>query len=190
MAKFGLERTGKFGGQGGSGFFGLRHRNTAHIRFLYNNASDVEGYAVHVVNLNGKNRYIDCLCGENENKDRCPLCKAGLRTEVRFFVPVYDEDTGEVLTWDRGKTFGRRLESLFAKYATNAPLAATCFTVTREINEEGYPYYTIKPDYCDGTEVDELPEYGQSIYGRLVLVKTAEEMEDYLLYGDFYDDEY
>ena len=189
MAKFSLDRTEKFGGQGGGGFFTLKNRNTANIRFLYNSVKDVEGYSVHNLKINGKSRYVDCLCGENEDKEKCPFCKAGMLTEVRFLVPVYDEDTGMVYTWDRGKSFGRRLEKLFNKYAEEEPLSATCFKVTREINAEGFPYYSIKPEYSDGTTVDELPDYGQSVYGTLVLVKTAEEMNEYLMYGDFYDED-
>ena len=189
MAKFGLDRAENFGGQGGAGFFSFKGRNTAHIRFLYDNVRDVEGYAVHEVELNGKKRYVDCLRGANDTVDKCPLCGAGNWAQVKYFVPVYDEDLGLVLTWDRGKSFGRRLEKLFEKYAAEKPLCSTCFTVTKEINEEGYPYYTFKPYYTDGAELDELPEYGKSVYGNLVLVKTAEEMKDYLTYGDFYEDE-
>lgn len=189
MARFGLNRAEQFGGKGGAGFFGLKGRNTAHIRFLYDDVSEVEGYAVHEIELNGKKRYVDCLRGEHDGTDKCPLCREGNWAQVKYFVPVYDEDTGLVLTWDRGKAFGRRLEKLFAKYATETSLCATCFTVTREINEEGMPYVSIKPDYSDDTELDELPEYTGNIYGNLVLVKTAEEMEEYLEYGDFYSDD-
>lgn len=189
MAKFGLNRAEQFGGQGGGGFLSFKHRDIARIRFLYNRASDVEGYSVHNVKLNGKTRYVDCLCGEDGDKSKCPLCKAGLWTEVRFFVPVYDEDTEQVLTWDRGKTFGNRLERLFKRYGTEQPLSATCFKVSREINSEGFPYYTIEPEYSDGATVEEFPEYGQSVYGSLVLLKTAEEMESYLKYGDFFSED-
>ena len=188
MAKFGLNKADQFGGQGGGGFLTFKHRDTAHIRFLYNKASDVEAYSVHTIKLNGKNRYVDCLRGEHDDKDKCPLCKAGYWTEVRYFVPVYDEDTDQVLTWDRGKSFGRRLEKLFNKYAEGQPLSATCFTVNREVNVEGYPYYTIEPSYTDGAEVDEFPMYNANVYGSLVLMKTAEELDGYLKYGDFYDE--
>ena len=189
MARFGLDRAEQFGGQGGAGFFRLKGRNTAHIRFLYDDVSEVEGYAVHEIDLGGKKRYVDCLRGEHDSVDKCPLCREGNWTQVKYFVPVYDEDMDMVLTWDKGKSFGKRLEKLFAKYATEKPLCSTCFTVTREINEEGFPYYTIKPDYNDGSVLEELPEYTCNVYGNLVLQKTAEEIEEYLEYGDFYDED-
>lgn len=188
MARFGIDKAENFGGQGGAGFFSLKRRNTARVRFLYNNINDVEGYAVHEVELNGKKRYVDCLRGAHDTVDKCPLCKAGNWAQVKYFVPVYDEDLDIVLTWDRGKSFGKRLEKLFTKYATETPLCATCFTLTREINEEGFPYYSFKPEYNDKAELDELPEYGRSVYGNLVLVKSAEEMENYLMNGDFFDE--
>ena len=39
------------------------------------------------------------------------------------------------------------------------------------------------------TELDELPEYTCNVYGNLVLQKTAEEMEEYMEYGDFYGED-
>ena len=189
MARFDLNRAEQFGGQGGAGFFRLKGRYEAHIRFLYNDIRDVEGYAVHEIDLNGKKRYVDCLRGINDSKDVCPLCREGSFVQVKFFVPVYDEDLDQVLTWDRGKSFGRRLEKLFEKYAEEEPLCATCFTVTKETNEDGVNYYTFKPDYNDGAELDELPEYATSVYGNLVLQKSAEDLEEYLEYGDFWDED-
>ena len=44
MARFGLDKAENYGGQGGAGFFSLKGRNMAHVRFLYNNIKDVEGY--------------------------------------------------------------------------------------------------------------------------------------------------
>lgn len=189
MARFNLNRADDFGGQGGAGFFRLKGRHEAHIRFLYNDISEVEGYAVHEIDLDGKKRYVDCLCGPDDSKDKCPLCREGNWVQVRYFVPVYDEDLDQVLTWDRGKAFGRRLEKLFEKYAEEEPLCATSFTVTRAFNEDGTAYYPIDYDYDDGAELSDFPEYTQVIYGRLVLRKTAEEIEEYLEYGDFWDDE-
>ncbi len=189
MARFGLDRAEQFGGQGGAGFFGLKGRKTAHIRFLYNEISEVEGYAVHEIELGGKKRYVDCLRGEHDGIDKCPLCREGNWVQVKYFVPVYDEDLDQVFTWDRGKAFGRRLEKLFSKYAAEEPLCATSFAVTKETNDEGATYLSIKADYNDGTELDELPEYTAPVYGKLVLEKTAEEMEEYLEYGDFFGED-
>lgn len=189
MARFGLNRAEQFGGQGGAGFFGLKGRKEAHIRFLYDDVSDVEGYAVHEIELNGKKRYVDCLRGEHDGVNKCPLCREGEWVQVKYFVPVYDEDLRQVLTWDRGKTFGRRLEKLFEKYAAEEPLCSTCFTVTKEVNDEGTTSLSIKPDYNDGAELDEFPEYTTQVYGTLVLKKTTEEIEEYLEYGDFYDED-
>lgn len=189
MAKFGLDKAEFYGGQGGGGFLSFKHRETARIRLLYNSVSDVEGYAVHNVELGGKKRYVDCLCGADGDKSKCPLCMAGFFTEVRYFVPVFDEDTGAVLTWDRGRTYGKILRNLFRDYAAEKPLTSTCFRVTREINVQGFPFYSITPEFTDDTTASDLPDYNANVYGKLVLVKTAEEMQNYLDYGDFYGEE-
>ncbi|MBR4994099.1 MAG: hypothetical protein IKY04_07590, partial [Lachnospiraceae bacterium] len=137
--------------------------------------------------LNGKKRYVDCLCSGDGNKDKCPFCKARMWSQVKFFIPVYDEDNDAVYTWERGKTYGPKLRELFEKHAKEEPLSATSFTVTREINAEGYAYYTIEPEFTDGATVEEFPDFNRNVYGKLILLKTAEEMECYLKYGDFYD---
>ena len=187
MARFGLDRAEQFGGQGGGGFFKLSYGVTAHIRFLYNSISEVEGYSVHAVQLNGKKRYVDCLRGANDDKDKCPFCKTGMYAEVKYFVPIYDEDKNCVFTWERGKAFGKKIESLFSDYAANEALCATCFNVTKEKDTNGLTHITIEPGCSDGAEVDDYLEVPLKVYGNLVLVKTAGEMEYYMEYGDFRD---
>ncbi len=189
MARFNLDKAEFFGGQGGGGFLSFKHRDTARIRILYNSINDVEGYAVHSVELNGKKRYVDCLRGAHEPTRKCPLCRAGYFTEVKYLIPVYDEDSGMVLTWDRGKTYGDKIKSLFKYCAEGESLASICFRVTKEINVKGVPFYTFEPEYSDGATTADLPEYNSDIYGGLILLKTAEEMEDYLEYGDFYGED-
>ena len=97
MARFNLDKAEFFGGQGGGGFLSFKHRDTARIRILYNSINDVEGYAVHSVELNGKKRYVDCLRGAHEPTRKCPLCRAGYFTEVKYLIPVYDEDIDDIV---------------------------------------------------------------------------------------------
>ena len=68
-------------------------------------------------------------------------------------------------------------------------LASICFKVTKEINEKGVPYYTFDPVFSDGATTYDLPEYNSNVYGGLILLKSSEEMEDYLAYGDFYGED-
>ena len=51
-----------YGGQGGGGYFRLKNdHDTAQVRFLYDSIDDVQGYAVHEIQVGDKKRYVNCL---------------------------------------------------------------------------------------------------------------------------------
>ena len=77
MAKFNADTVDKYGGHGGAGYFSLKNdKDVARVRFLYNSADDIEGYAVHEVEIDGKKRYVNCLREYNQPLDTCPFCAA------------------------------------------------------------------------------------------------------------------
>ena len=63
MARFKAGEEEHYGGQGGTGFFTISNdKEVKRVRFMYNNVNDVEGYAVHRVEIgDGKFRYVNCL---------------------------------------------------------------------------------------------------------------------------------
>ena len=79
MARFSYEEAENYGGNGGHGFFALQNDgDVARVRFMYNKLEDIEGYAVHQIELNGKKRYVNCLREYGHPVDDCPLCKKGM----------------------------------------------------------------------------------------------------------------
>ena len=78
MARFGINDADNYGNNGGSSFFSLKNdKDTASVRFMYNGLEDVEGYAVHKVEIEGKTRYVNCIREYNEPRSKCPLCNNG-----------------------------------------------------------------------------------------------------------------
>lgn len=129
MAKFSVNDAENYGGNGGGNFFSLKNdKDVATVRFMYNTIEDVEGYAVHEVEVDGKKRYVNCLRSYNEPVDKCPLCTARYKVLAKLFVMLYDVDAEEVKVWDRGKTFFSKLSSLCARYN---PLVSTPFEIER-----------------------------------------------------------
>ncbi len=187
MAKFNASELDNYGGQGGGAFFALKNdKDIANIRFMYESLEDVEGYAVHEIEVDGKKRYVNCLRTYNEPVDKCPLCAAKYRVLAKLFVLVYDIDADEVKIWDRGRTFYSKLSSLCARYN---PLVSTPFEVERN-GKKGdtnttYETYPLESDNTTLTDLPEAPE----LLGGLILDKTAEELNYYLDNGVFEEDE-
>ncbi len=186
MARFNAQEADNYGGQGGGGFFSLKNdKDVATVRFMYNTIDDVEGYAVHEIEVDGRKRYVNCLREYNQPVDDCPLCAAKQRVIAKVFVPVYDEETQEIKIWDRGKTFFSKLSSLCARYN---PLVSTPFEIERN-GKKGdtsttYETYSLATDDLTLEDFPEVPE----LLGTLILDKTYEELEFYLGNGYFEED--
>jgi hypothetical protein len=186
MARFNVNDAENYGGQGGGGFFSLKKdKEVAKIRLLYNGIEDVQGDSVHEVDLNGKKRYVNCLRAYGDPIDKCPLCAAGKFVQVKYFVPIYNIDTGSVQTWERGKKFGAKLTSICSRFPN---------TVTHifEVERNGQPNDTSTT--YEIYETGDTPEVSledfeiPNVIGGIVLDKTADEMQTYLDTGSFGED--
>ena len=183
MARFGVNDAEKYGGQGGAGYFSLKNdKDTARVRFLFDSIEDVEGYAVHQVEIDGKKRYVNCLREYGQPISDCPFCAAKMFTSAKYFVPVYNIDEDRNQTWERGKKFGGKLTSMCARYPH---LMTHIFEVERngKAGDTATTYEIYEVDHTPDVTMEdfEVPE----ILGTVVLDKTAEEMEYFLECGEF-----
>ena len=178
----------QYGGSGGGGDFSLKDDgDTARVRFMYNDINDVEGYAVHEVEIDGKKRYVNCLREYNSPIDDCPFCRERKRQVAKIFVPIYNVDTDRVQVWERGKKFISEISGLIARYSSaDTPFCSQVFEIERQGKKGStstqYGKYPV--DRPDGTTLDDLPEL-PNILGGLVLDKSAEDMEYFLEEGYF-----
>lgn len=187
MARFSAKDADNYGGQGGGGFFSLKDdKDTAVVRFMYNTLDDVEGYAVHEIEVDGKKRYVNCLRDYNEPVENCPLCAARMKVLAKLFVHVYDVDSEEVKIWDRGKTFFSKLSSLCNRYN---PLVSTPFEIERNGKKNStsttYETYAMETDDVTLEDLPEVPE----LLGNFILDKSYEELEFFLQNGYFEETE-
>ena len=186
MARFNADTMDKYGGQGGTGYFSLKNdRDVATVRFLYNTADDVEGYAVHEVEIDGKKRYVNCLREYNQPIDDCPFCKARKYQVAKLFIPMYNVDEEKVQVWERGKKFFNKLSSVLARCDAD-PICSQTFEIERNgkagDTQTTYEIYQTK-DKPDDFTLDDCEE--PMVFGRIVLDKSAEDMEFYLEEGYF-----
>ena len=186
MARFSYEEADNYGGNGGHGFFSLANDgDVAKVRFMYNKLEDIEGVAVHQIEVNGKKRYVNCLREYGKPVDDCPFCKSGMFVNAKLFIPVYDVENGQVKIWERGKKFFGKMASLCTRYASKEDLVSHIFEIERH-GKKGDTQTTYEIYDCekDGTTLEDLPEV-PDIVGGLVLDKGKDELQYFLDYGDF-----
>lgn len=185
MARFNVDEVENYGGSGGAGYFSLKNdKDTAQVRFMYNNIDDVEGYAVHQVEIDDKKRYVNCLREYNQPVSDCPFCEAKNFQLAKLFVPLYDIKDDKVKIWERGKKFFSKIGSICARYS-NPTVVSHIF----EIERNGKPgdqttSYEIYETDQDNTTMEDLPEKPE-LLGGLILDKSKEEMQYYLDNGKF-----
>ena len=186
MARFTADTVDRYGGQGATGYFSLKgDGDSAVVRFLYKDVDDVEGFAVHEVEIDGKKRYVNCLREYDQSIDDCPFCKAKMFQVAKLFVPVYNEKERKVQIWERGKKFFQKISGLCSRY-NKAPIYQQTFEIVR--NGKPGDTQTTYEIYRTDEPVDDasLSEYDMpEILGTTVLDKSADDMEFYLDNGYF-----
>lgn len=187
MARFRMEEADNYGYQGNGGsFFTLKDdKDTARVRFLYNTIDDVEGYAVHQVEVSeGKFRYVNCLRDYRDPIDKCPFCAAQMPVKPKLFIKLYNEDAGECQIWERGKTYFQRLASLASRYN---PLVNEVVEIERSGKkgdmQTSYEFYPIENSPVNIEDYD-----CSDPLGTLILDKTADDMNEFLDTGSFPSD--
>lgn len=194
MGRFTTEEAESFSKSSSSNsFFSLKNdKDVASVRLMYETIEDVNdsAHTVHEVELDGKKRYLECLRETlNSPVDDCPFCREKKQQVAKYFIPIYritDEKTGEgeCQIWERGTTYGSRLSGLCARYGKNTPLVAHTFDIERHgakgSTDTTYEFYETG---SDETELSDLPE--NNIVDRLILNKSADDMEYFLESGEF-----
>lgn len=179
--RFGINESDNYG-TGKNNYFSLKDdKDTAIIRFLYNDINDVEGVACHSIEVDGKRVDVECLRAYNEPLSKCPLCEAGYKVDAKLFIPVYDENAKESKIWTRGKTFFNKLSGLCMR---NNPLVATPFEIERQ-GKKGDPTtsYELYPMTPDNSRIEDFPEIKAEDIA--FQTKTADELTYYLQTGMF-----
>lgn len=181
MSRFNYEDSENYGASK-SNYFSLKDdKDTAVIRFLYNDFNDVEGVAVHEVKVGDKTMDVECLRTYNEPLEKCPFCNAEMKQNAKIFVPVYDQTSKESKIWTRGKSFFQQLSSLCSRYN---PLVSTPIEVER-CGKKGdtSTTYQMYPMQSDKLLIQDFPEIKPE--GICFQQKTVEEMNYYLDNGMF-----
>lgn len=181
MGTFNMNEADNYGTQSGSFFVLKDDKDVAQVRFLYDSVDDVQGYAVHKVQVGDKERYVNCLRAYNEPLEKCPFCAAQLKVVPRLFIKLFNVTAGECQIWERSKSYFQRLASLSSRYK---PLHDEIVEIERNGKkgdmQTSYEFYPIENSPVNLDDFD-IPDP----LGTIILDKTAEEMNEYLDTGAF-----
>lgn len=152
------------------------HGDTATVRFLANSVEEMDTLTVHKVeNSDGYQISVNCLRGADDPVSDCPLCERGLRAILQFYIPLFNETTGEVEVWNRGIKIRNQLNALQARYPN---LNERTFDIER-VGERGSTdtSYQIFPNEPSAGEVYDRPDVVDDGY---VVDATYDELRNYV----------
>lgn len=181
MSRFSFDEAENYGAVKNNYFSLKDDGDTAKIRFLLNDINDIQGVAVHEVQVGDKKIDVECLRAYNEPIAKCPLCEAQYKQSAKLFIPIYDETSKESKIWTRGRTFFNKLSSLCSRYN---PLVATPFEIER-VGKKGdtNTTYETYPGQPDSARIEDFPEINPE--GICFQTKSFEEMQNFLQTGMF-----
>jgi hypothetical protein len=98
-------------GSSGVDYFTLKNDgDTATVRFLHQNDEDLDLALVHKVEIDDKDKYVECL------EENCPFCEEFGRPSLKLFLFVYDIGDEKVKVWERGPTMIDPILGFIDKY--------------------------------------------------------------------------
>jgi hypothetical protein len=175
-------------GSNGVDFFTLKDDgDTATVRFLHTDDQDLELILVHKVEIDGKEKWVECL------EDGCPFCaneNIG-RPTLKLFMILVDHEDDKIKCWERGASMVDFFLGYIDKYGH---LNNRDYEIVRHgkkgSNKTQYQLFPCDPGPLEEFKFDkngkiierkpvDMPER-PNVYGRFVLQMTAEQMEEYL----------
>lgn len=166
------------------------------VRFMIDSVADFDIHTVHDVKVDNKYRVVECLRDPREPLDNCPLCKANVKIGQKFYIPLIQYSVGadgrvtpSAKIWERGLPYAKTLKTYLDNYG---PLSDIMCKIVRhgkagdmQTSYEIVP--NLSPNVYNPTLYPKTPELfdGFSVLGRMVMDKTASDMNAYLTTGSF-----
>lgn len=114
-------------------FFQLKDDgDSALVRFLFDKEDDVDNFirSVHVLEKDNRSTDVDCIRTPEDPVEDCPFCKERIRLQVRFYIPLWDEDKQKVVWWTRSRGFIEKVIKQIREVDTES-IAGTPFKIVR-----------------------------------------------------------
>lgn len=166
------------------------------VRFMIDDISEFDIHTVHEVKVDNKYRVVECLRDPREPLDNCPLCKANVKIGQKFYIRMIQYIIGQdgsvtpaARVWERGLPYAKTLKTYLENYG---PLSnIICKIVRHGKAGDMQTTYEIVPNLSPMIYKEEIyvkaPNLfeGFSVLGRMVMDKTAVDMDTYIRTGSF-----
>lgn len=177
------------------GFFSLKGDGAeAIVRIMCDSLADLDILTVHPITVgasNFPNRQINCLRDPRDSMDKCPLCASGEKVKQKVFIKMLQYDSpgeGKAVVWDRpAGIFVPKLKSYMDNYGPLSNIMCkivrhgtgldTSYDIIPNINPQVYTEQTYPKN------ADAFADF--NVLGRMVMNKTAEEMNTFIQTGAF-----
>lgn len=158
-------------------------------QLLVSDMEDLDIFACHnaVVgkfdNGNDKTRFVNCLRNYDDPLDVCPMCKAGLKTQVVLMLAMVDQADGKVKIWNRGKTFIPKIKNFINRWGDMREKPVDIIRNGKKGDKKTTYDIQLSPEEPIDVSQYEKPEF----LGGYIWDKSADEMQEYLDTGSFPD---
>jgi hypothetical protein len=175
------------------------------VRFAYTSKEEFNIVTIHSIkttNKEGKEFFksVFCLRDLRDPVSKCPLCASGDKVVNKFYVKLIEyvhvkDQNGKIIevipkarVWERPASFSLKLGSFVDEYGD---LTETLFKIKRRgVHKSKETDYDILPANTTVYKPEAHPKNfsdfeGFKIAGSFYMVKTAEEMEQFLETGEF-----
>lgn len=165
------------------------------VRFIYNKPEEFDLISVHMVEIDGKQRRVNCLRTPYEPLDKCPLCSSGAKVYQKFFIKLIEyvtDENGKIIAvpriWERPAMFARTLKTYFDNYGN---LSDHIFKIKRH-GERGnmqttYDILYANPAvYKPNLYIKDFSGFeNYSLFNYVVLDKSGDDLDTFVKTGVF-----
>lgn len=195
MGRINYEDVDKYGNNSDTEFLKLQNDgDMITAQLMISDMEDVDIFACHSVVVgkwddgNDKTRFVNCLRNYDEPLDVCPLCAAGLKTQVVMMLAMVDTQDGKIKIWNRGKTFVPKIKNFVNRWGDMRMKPVDIIRNGKKGDTRTTYDIQISPSEPIDISEYEKPEF----LGGYIMDKNAHEMQTYLDTGVFphQDDNY
>lgn len=166
----------------------------AQVRFMYGPGETFQGQTVHNISEEtNRQKFVPCLRGLGDPLEACPLCEAGSKLAVQYYIPLYvisitsnirgaeqTQPVGAVMLFQRGSTFTSAMKSVVRQAnMVQKPIVSCVFNLVRNGKPNDVKTnYTIELIGHDDITLEQLPPKPQIVGSYILPTLTKEEMAE------------
>lgn len=188
MGRINYDDVDKYGNNSDTEFLKLTNDgDMITAQLMVKDMEDVDIFACHQAVVgkwddgNDRTRFVNCLRNYDDPLDVCPMCAAGLKTQVVMMLAMVDQQDGKIKIWNRGKTFIPKIKNFVNRWGDMTMKPVDIIRNGKKGDKKTTYDIQISPSEPMDISQYEKPEF----LGGYIMDKSADEMQEYLDTGYF-----